>query len=185
MMADNPGQHLNLSLSAPSPLAQLLENPPALPPLNTPIEEQAMHVFIRALGTYFDFLPPQRITDLVARYHASPNSLSVDQRCLVWACICLGIFRERRWPAADTPGSHFRSARATSSTHVTPTAAGDGQSAGFDYGPRGTGNGGSEEAPYYAAAVRSLDEWGSASSTALSESLSCYQDMTSCPSLTA
>lgn len=167
-----------------------------------------MNTFLRLLGSYFDFLPSQRVTDLTTRYHTAPHTLSVDQRCLVWACICLGMFRERRWPANDTRSvmtrKRDRSTSNSTAAHPTPGALGlgaagtagpgpattsgasmgmagglappgagsgrNGDGSSFDYGGRDMGNASYEEAPYYAACVRGLDEWGSASSTALSES---------------
>lgn len=155
------GHTLNLSIPDTSNLSPYLVSP-LIPPPDPINERRAIDTFNRSAGTYFDFLPAQRIVDLTARYHFSPTSLAEDQRALVRACVALGIYRERCWPIGEEnwhwgdnkvrvyPGENV------SPEYKSPTFARNAKDLGLH-----------QEAGYYHAAMDGLQRWGSASTTAL------------------
>lgn len=107
---------------------------------------------------FFDFLNRQRAHDLLRRFQTQPEGLGGDQRALVLACLALGLYR-RRELAEGLIIIHGDSDEAANSPSKRLEARNEDEWIGnMRY-----------EVLYFRWALKELDQWGSASPTALSK----------------
>lgn len=168
----------------------------SLPPLLLPAAEtHAVHSFLDSTARYFSFLHAPRLLEMLRLYHlspphmaffanhnptagsgmTSPGGLRPDERAMVYAAICLGRFKE----VPPTAGGGVQ---------VTAPAHGNvrserGLSLGSATGQRMDGGAYAqttvplsvrlremrEDSGYFCRALLELQNWGSASLTALGE----------------
>lgn len=66
-----------------------------LPPLHIdPIREQRWMDGFQTMLHYFDFIPETQLRDILTRYHLASDELGKDEEALLFACFCLGRYRE-------------------------------------------------------------------------------------------
>lgn len=87
------GYPMSMSLSDSFPLRASFNRP--LPPIQVDHarDERHMEGFTTMLH-YFDFIPPAQLQNILHRYHATPELLDNDEQALLFACLCLGRYRE-------------------------------------------------------------------------------------------
>lgn len=105
------GYPMNLSLSDNFPLRGSFSRP--LPPIEVdPLRETSYVDGFLTMLHYFDFIRQDQLRNILDRYHNDPDRVDADEKSLLFACFCLGRYREITITDLDTPdrsdGDWFR-----------------------------------------------------------------------------
>lgn len=84
---------MSLSLSDSFPLRASFSRP--IPPVAIDNERDQGHLdgFLTMLH-YFDFISQPQLQNMLIRYQMPPDTLEPDEKALLYACFCLGRYRE-------------------------------------------------------------------------------------------
>lgn len=93
---------MNLSLSDSFPLRASFLRP--LPSIEVDPHRETSYVdgFLTMLH-YFDFIRQDQLHNILDRYHKDPDAVEYDEKALLFACFCLGRYREITITDLDTP----------------------------------------------------------------------------------
>jgi hypothetical protein len=139
---------MDLSLPSTTAISPLLNLPLPTLPTDPSLLTTAMSSFTNTFLPFFDFLPPARCADLMERYLSAPASLAPDQTALVLGCLAMGCYQEKQ-------------------TGSPAVFGGQGVEVMGMQGRRYSGGVERPDWTFFLWALRVLDDWGSASPTAL------------------
>lgn len=84
---------MSLSLSDSFPLRSSFSRPLPSISIDHERDEGLLDGFLTMLH-YFDFIHQSQLRSMLSRYQTSPDLLQADEKALLYACFCLGRYRE-------------------------------------------------------------------------------------------